>query len=59
MSTVTVPNTVTTGASTGADVNGRAVQVIGLLTPGRGAYHSWESKPFNRGAGSSVYSHPT
>ncbi|XP_029335509.1 aldehyde oxidase 3 isoform X2 [Mus caroli] len=26
MSTVTVPNTVTTGASTGADVNGRAVQ---------------------------------
>ncbi|GAB1284987.1 Aldehyde oxidase 3 [Apodemus speciosus] len=26
MSTMTVPNTVTTGASTGADVNGRAVQ---------------------------------
>lgn len=27
MNTMTVPNTITTGGSTGADVNGRAVQV--------------------------------
>lgn len=32
MNTVTVPNTIATGGSTGADVNGRAVQVMSALT---------------------------
>lgn len=59
MNTVTVPNTIATGGSTGADVNGRAVQVMSSLTPS----FLLLPTPFPRGPSvsglSSERSHPT
>jgi hypothetical protein len=45
MNTVTVPNTIATAASTGADINGKAVQVMTHQLPATFCV----SKPFSQG----------